>query len=397
MFLIMAGLTGAVLAFQHELDAALNPSLFHVEASSADGERLSYLQMREHLLAQVPGIEVTHLPLRHGPNESVLFYVAKSKEATSLENNQYFVHPYTGQVLGGRNWGDISQGKKNLIPFLYKLHYSLALGTVGVYLLGIVALLWTFDCFVGAWLTFPPIAPGSTSRLKAKGWWKHWLKSWIFKTGSFYKATFTWHRAGGLWTWGLLLVFAWSAVGMNLAEVYEPTMRTLFGLDQHPYFTIATLEEPRYQSKITWHEAVEHGRELMSAQAASEGFQVQQPHYLSYSPAQGVYRYQVRSSLDISHRYPSTVVWFDSNTGQQVAFLAPTGQTTGNTITTWLDNLHFASVGGWLYQVVVSIVGLAVAALSITGVIIWWKKWRARRKARKTVSAGRCNQKLTPH
>jgi len=39
------------------------------------------------------------------------------------------------------------------------------------------------------------------------------------------------HRAFGLWVWPLLLVFALSSVSLNLKnEVYEPFMKTVFGL-----------------------------------------------------------------------------------------------------------------------------------------------------------------------
>ena len=41
------------------------------------------------------------------------------------------------------------------MPFIYRLHYSLALDTFGSYAFGIVALLWTLDCFVAIWLSFP--------------------------------------------------------------------------------------------------------------------------------------------------------------------------------------------------------------------------------------------------
>lgn len=41
------------------------------------------------------------------------------------------------------------------MPFVYRLHYSLALDTIGTYAFGIIALLWTLDCFIGAYLTLP--------------------------------------------------------------------------------------------------------------------------------------------------------------------------------------------------------------------------------------------------
>ena len=42
------------------------------------------------------------------------------------------------------------------MSFVYELHYALALpGSWGTWIVGIVSILWFFDCFVGAVLTFP--------------------------------------------------------------------------------------------------------------------------------------------------------------------------------------------------------------------------------------------------
>ena len=41
------------------------------------------------------------------------------------------------------------------MPFIHRLHISLALGEVGTDLFGIVALFWNFDCLTGAYLNSP--------------------------------------------------------------------------------------------------------------------------------------------------------------------------------------------------------------------------------------------------
>lgn len=120
----------------------------------------------------------------------------------------------------------------------------------------------------------------------------------------------------------------------------------------------------------------------MAAQATQTGFEIHAERRLGYDADHGTFRYTVHSSLDISDRYPGTNIWFDGNSGTLVAFEAATGQAAGNTITAWLYHLHWGSItiGGWPYRVFVSLMGLAVAALSITGVWIWWRK-RAKRAA----------------
>jgi hypothetical protein len=35
---------------------------------------------------------------------------------------RFYLDPYSGAVLGSREWGNILEGKKNLMPFVYRLH-----------------------------------------------------------------------------------------------------------------------------------------------------------------------------------------------------------------------------------------------------------------------------------
>ena len=312
----------------------------------------------------------SHVPLRPKDGEAVSFFVRREEG-----DNQFFVNPYTGDVQGSRRWGDITQGSKNLMPFVYRLHYSLALDDIGILLFGVVALLWTLDCFVGAYLTFPPRRQAKPTA-RRRSWFARWKKSWLIRTTKLFSFVFTWHRASGLWLWAILFVFAWSAVAFNLDEVYRPVMRTLFPMNEQAYKLLPKLEEPRKTPRLSFAEAHRIGKAMMEEQAVLQDFRIFEGHGLRYDASHGVYRYRVRSSRDISDRYPGTTLWLDGDTGRFVAFEAPTGERLGNTVSSWLVHLHLGSIsaGGLLYRIFVSFVGLAVAVLSITGVWIWWKK-----------------------
>jgi uncharacterized iron-regulated membrane protein len=56
------------------------------------------------------------------------------------------------------------------------------------------------------------------------------------------------------------------------------------------------------------------------------------------------------------------------------------GGANANGLHEWIVSLHIGSVGGVWYRALVSIVGLAVAALSVTGVVLWMRKREARIK-----------------
>jgi uncharacterized iron-regulated membrane protein len=156
IFLVIAGLTGALLAFNDEL----NPQLFRAAPPGPDTQALDPLLVREQVQVRFPGTWLHDVPLVLELGRATVFFLDSPADPATgkpaeLPNNQIFVNPYTGDVQGARRWGDITQGWKNLMPFVYRLHYSLALDAAGGYLIGAVALLWTVDCFVGACLTLP--------------------------------------------------------------------------------------------------------------------------------------------------------------------------------------------------------------------------------------------------
>jgi uncharacterized iron-regulated membrane protein len=84
--------------------------------------------------------------------------------------------------------------------------------------------------------------------------------------------------------------------------------------------------------------------------------------------------------LEISAKYPRTSVYFDGQDGHFVGFEADSGVGFASTLTSWLYALHFAALFGLWYRLFVALMGLMVAALSVTGVWIWWRK-RSKRLA----------------
>jgi len=373
VFLVVAGITGSLIAFYHELDAAINPSLFKVEPPSANAELMDPFQLREEVSKQLPGAVIRSVDLDQKPDEAAVFGVSWEDETQPNKDDTWFVNPYTAEILGSRTYGDITQGVKNLMPFIYRLHYSLALGTVGSYIFGIIALLWTIDCFVGAYITFPP--PSQRKRTP-KEWFKRWKPSWLVRANKLFSFIFTFHRASGLWVWAMLFVFAWSSVGLNLKEVYNPVMKATLGMEEPFYLRHGELEQPLNNPALSYPEAHDKAKKLMAAQAQQNGFEIIAERDLRYYAARGYYQYNVRSSLDISERYPMTAIYLNANTGELLEFYAPTGQDTGTTITSWLYHLHWADIKGLglPFRIFICIMGVAVAFLSVSGVWIWLKK-----------------------
>lgn len=389
-FLLLAGLTGTLLVWYEELDAWASPHLQRAAPPMPGATMLDPLALRQKVQDRYPEAYAAMAYLQKEPGHAAVVRLfglpdPATGQLGELPNDQVFVNPYTGEVLGERRWGDIAQGMKNLMPFIYRLHYSLALDTVGDTLLGIVALLWTLDCFAGAYLTFP--APQRHSRhgcalRPSRPWLTRWWPSWKLRlSGGAYKLNFDLHRAGGLWTWAMLFVLAWSSVSFNLHEaVYDPVMRTLFA-HQPDEQSLPRPQRLKLAPALDWESARETGRRLMAEQARAHGFTVQEETLLLHDPRRGphgIWRYQVRSSRDIRDRWGSTQVIFDAETGELLRVWLPTRAASGDTIRTWLTSLHMAALWGTPFRLFMTGMGLAVALLSVTGVVIWWRKRRGR-------------------
>ncbi len=387
-FLLVAGLTGAMLAWNDELEALISPQLFLARPGPGADVRsaaIDPLLLRERVLQHHPHAQAAFQPLRADPGRTLMFFLTPRVDPATgrpfaLASNHVFANPYTGLVQGERNANDLWQGATSLMPFVYRLHHTLELGRVGSLAFGIVAVLWTLDCFVGILLTLPARGARPSGRAR-RPWLSRWWPSWTVRwQGGAYKLNFDLHRAGGLWTWVMLLVLAWSSVALSMPAVYDPVMRAVFAYQPGEH-ALPRLAHPRPDPAMGWVEARATGRALMAQQAARHGLHVLREEWMFHDAARGVYRYAVTSDRDIGLRYTRTLVLFDADTGALKGLWLPTGAAAGDTVSTWLTRMHMAAFGGLPFKVLLSLLGLAVAGLSATGLWIWWRKRKALRAA----------------
>ena len=373
-FLILVGLTGSILAFNTEIERLCAPQLF---ARLRPGEsRLDLATLILRAQEQLPQAQVFGAILTE-PDQASLYVAAREDPATGkaydLGFNEFFVDPWTGAELGRRRRGDLSQGLVNLPSFIYELHWTLAIGAAGQWTLGVLALVWSVDCFVGFYLTLPP-----TSRR----FWRRWRPAWLIKRrAGLYRLNFDLHRASGLWLWPMLFVFAWSSVMMDIRPAYEWVTQRLFDYKSDVDMFLAAPQGPPHPPQLDWRAALERGERLIAEQAALRDFRAGEPVSLMYFASRNFYLYEVRGSRDLIERSPKgggTEAIFDGDSGELIALRLPTGERLGNTIESWLYALHMARVFGMPYRLFVCALGFVIALLSGTGVYIWWKKRSAR-------------------
>lgn len=371
LFLIVAGSTGVVLAFYDELDTWLNPSLYRVKPRE---QHLDFdtLVSRVDEFALKGQATVRYIRFAAQPQDSIRMIVAPTRNRVQQPHNidfdWLFVDPYTGEVLGKRRFGAWRFDRAHLMPLIYKLHYSLALPSPwGKWLFGAAALIWVLDCFVAFYLTLPR---------KHRSFFNKWQKSWgINWQAGAARLTRDLHIAVSLWLWGMLLVLALSSVMFNLfREVYQPVVSRLVPYER-VQDNLPNVSVEQKNTALSFSQAHAIAREHIQQWQREKAFTVFSEDSLSYDSSKHVYRYRAKSSLDLPASYSQTRLYFSASDGRLLA-REHAYLDTGNAITTWLAALHMGKVFGRWYQILISVMGVVVTGVTVTGVLIWWRKRR---------------------
>lgn len=387
-FLFVTGLTGAIISWDHELDDLLNP---HLMQAHGRGSAIPSLDLAQQIEARDPRVRVSFVPLAAEPGESLHFGVEARIDPASGQlfrpgYNQVFIDPTTGAELGRREWGAVWPiTSETFVSFLYVLHFSLHLPEFwgsdrwGIWLLGIIAILWTVDCFTGVYLTFP--AGRRTTPRARPSWWQRWRPAWLVRRrAGNYKLNYDLHRAGSLWTWALLFILAFTAFSLNLyREVFYPLMSTVSQVTPTPFDTrVPTDPQHPQEASVSFAKIVE------KAQAEARRRQWNEPPgSVFYSTGFGVYGVQFfhpGGDHGAAGVGPANL-YFDGGDGRLIGERLPWKGTAADIFVQSQFPLHSGRILGLPGRILISAMGLVVAMLSVTGAYVWWRKRRSRRAA----------------
>jgi uncharacterized iron-regulated membrane protein len=322
---------------------------------------------------------VRSLPLQAEPGHALVMFVggrfdAKTNEPYELGYDEIMVDPRDGTIQGRRQHNEVSLQRAHLLPFLYRLHYSLHLGDVGGFdtgrwLMGVVAMVWFLDGFIALWISFPS--------------WKVWRKSFAyrFRQGP-HKLTFDLHRSSGVWTWLLLTVIAFTAISMNLSrDVVRPAVAAISPLTPSPF------EGPRSKSREAPALKLDAVIALARAEAARRGFR---------DPLGSLFYFAPKRIYGVSFHQPGAAhgdwglgnprLYYDADSGALVRAHLPGQGSAGDVFMQAQFPLHSGRILGLTGRVLITLLGLLIAMLSATGVILWARKKKAR--ARQTARLG---------
>lgn len=404
-FVVISGLTGAIISWDREIDEWLNADIMRTQA---DGPLLDPLVLGARVLASDPRIEISYMPLALEPGHAASFLVRPRPALATgtpfrLDYDNVFVDPVTGRITGRRDSRAVSFSRRNLMPFLRSIHESLHLpaflGTDrwGYWITGSVALLWVLDSLVAMCLTWPlPLKKTAQPVRLPAHWLRRWHPSWgvRWRAGG-YKLTFDVHRAVGLWVWGVILIIAFTSFSLNLyREVFYPALSLLSQTTPGPYETqVPAPYGTRIQPKIGFAQAVEIARQ----EARRRGFPFP-PAGIYYG---GGYRFYNVSFFDPADEAGAqgmglSNLYIDGDDGSVLGEYRPWHGTAADVFVQLQLPLHSGRILGLTGRILMSFMGLAVALLALTGIMIWNRKRKGRSRKPPVARTARDGYQASP-
>jgi len=363
---VIAGLTGVVIAWTHELDGMLNPRLLHSRDASGKPDAApspAQVQAAVERLAAAPGYgKPSQLMLPYEADDVyVAWYRQPNKDKGSFDTDiarQVMLDRYTLDILGERNYGEFGLSRELLLSTLFHLHRYMFAGDVGKTVIGIAGLLLTITSLLGFALWWPKhTLSGLRKALAVRG---------ALTSRQFH---YSFHRSAGFFMAPLLAVLGFTGMAMNLPDWVRPVVGS-----------VATLEP---NGKLANGPAGE--RKPLGVAAALEAAQQRVPQgrltRIALGSAKAPYEIRLRQPGEVREGDGLTRVSIDAFSGAVLRVRDPLRAAPGDTFFNWQFPLHTGEAFGLAGRLLVSFTGLAPLAFMLTGLLLWLGRRTMRRKA----------------
>ena len=346
----LSGLTGCALAWMHELDGALNPSLFRASASGPPGPDAAARIVER--LARDPAYgrpsQVT-LPERGGEVAVAWYRLPPAGGPFALDRSrQVMVDPADLAVTGERVWGDIGLTRPLLMPTLFHLHRYLLAGAVGKTVIAVSGLALLFMSLLGVVLWWP--------RATVAAWRKAFT---VAHRGSWPRFNHSFHRAAGAVVAPVLAVLGFSGCLFNQPQWITPIVAS-----------VATVSR---QEKMKG--AAGDVQVARAVRTAADLFPAARVSRVGLPSKPGMpYEIRLRQPGEVRQGDGNTRVTIDAATGRVLRVRDPLRAPAGDAFIDWQFPLHTGEAFGTAGRIVISIVGLSPAAFLVTGLAVWRRR-----------------------
>ncbi len=344
-----SGLTGSALVFYKAIDEFLNPELLIVEPGT-DVARAPLAEIINAAQEAVPGeMKPTQLILpRHSQATAIVRFAIP--EADGGGQVRVSVNPFTAEVLGEREWGGY------FMSVIYKLHYTLLLGDVGETIVGIMGLLLISSILSGLVLWWPKLTKLS--------------RAFTFRrSANRIRFIYDLHKTIGAYVAVVLVVIAFSGIYMIFPQYVKPLVGMVSPLTEIMPVQLST--------------AADTGARRLDVDEisgiANDLFPYAELQRIRFpTSVDGVYRVIMYQPGDVRRTSGSTQLWIDPYDGNVLAIQTPQTMSGGDTFINWMFPLHNGEAFGLPGRIIVFLVGFVPTILYVTGLMIWWRKRKAR-------------------
>ena len=342
IFLLILGVTGAIIAFEAEVDHWVHPGLWSVKAT---GQPLPEAQLIANVERQFAPGKVRGVALPRSRDLAQVMIVSGKPGAPEGRNGlQVFVNPYDGAITGSR-YGP--SGVQRVFGTIHQFHLRIAMGDPGKLIVSIAGVILVFECIFGLIL-----------------WWRL-KRATIRLTGaSWFRVCFDLHNAIGIYSAVFLLLISITGVLIGF-DFVEPIIFKL------------THSEPLLQRRPAASTVVEGGAPITVDQAMAAAREAMPNATIAtiQPPAtpKGAYYIGMRVPEETSEAVHSSVA-VDQFSGKVLRVQNFMTESLGYRVIRYNRSLHTGDVLGFWGHVIMSLTSLVLVGMVITGIVIWWKK-----------------------
>lgn len=337
--LVVIGLSGSLLVFREEVETLLNPSFLAVEPAPAG--RMSLDELRLSANRVLPDYELTGWQVRPASQAAYADVLYLIKRGTS-EWEMATIDPYTGKILATPR-----AYTGSVTGWLYAFHQSFLGGHVGEWVIGIFGVVFCLLGVTGVWIY--------------RNFWKSF-------------ATLRWRRGARILFSDVHRFVGISSVAFNLVVGFTGAYWNIsHGIEEavHGEFPQPLIDRRLYSEGVSLDAVV--------AQAPVHIARFQSNFIsLPSSPDGKVVLWGAQSDRSPFRSPYGSTITFDPYTGAFVSAYDLTQQGAWAQVVDAFEPVHFGTFGGLPVKVLWTLLGLAPAVLTFSGVAIALRRRRAR-------------------
>lgn len=349
LLLVIVGLTGSLLVFQREIDQFLVSQQFG--QIIAQGDRLPLTSILENVktaYASQPNLKISSINTLPNPLVPYRVFLQAPKDKWL----EVFVNPYTGAIMGSRDWD------QTLIGYIFKLHYQLLADETGTIIVGVVAFVLLIVSITGIILW-----PG----------WRRFISGFKIKWNAHpQRVNFDIHKVAGMIAGIFLSMIAFTGVCWNFWDFSKPLIHTV---------TMTPIPSTPVSQPIKGKLSLSLGEILQKADTAFPGAVTT---YISLPQTpEAVFRIGKKLPQETTP-YGSSRIYLDQYTGAVVQLKNGLQPSRADRILDSFTPIHYGTFWGLPSRIFYVFVGLTPLILFITGFMMW--RYRRQNKGKSAVT-----------